>query len=87
MSSRIGRRNTLRVRRPTLIFSGPPLGFGWEPTKRARSVKQAEALVRGFEKQQLQTVVVQTGKKGDTFPFTVYTRGRLVVKPSLLRHD
>jgi hypothetical protein len=51
----------------------PPKGSGWEPTDPARSAEQAKQMVKnGYVGSD--AIIVKTGKRGDVFPYTIYTR-------------
>ena len=48
---------------------------GWEATDPARSKAQACSFIKGGYGG-ADAIIVKTGKKGDTFPFTIYTHSR-----------
>jgi hypothetical protein len=53
----------------------PKPSSGWEATDPARNAKQARSFVKGGYAG-LDTKIVQTGKRGDIFPYTIYTKQR-----------
>jgi hypothetical protein len=52
----------------------PRPGSGWEATDPARSAKQARDLAKGGYGSDTDVRIVKTGKQGDIFPYTIYTR-------------
>lgn len=57
------------------IYKRKPRGRGWVATDPVRNLKQGKAFVCGGYAG-ADAVLVRTGKKGDVFPFTVYTKER-----------
>lgn len=55
------------------IYKTKPRGKGWTATDPARSAKQAKYFVKGGYGQSI-AKAVKTGKKGDVFPYTIYTK-------------
>jgi hypothetical protein len=53
------------------IYSKPPAGF--ELTDPVRTREQGEEFVKGGYQDSL-AVLVRTGKKGDVFPYHIYTK-------------
>jgi hypothetical protein len=53
----------------------PRAGSGWKPTDPARNLKQARSFVKGGYGDE-DAIIVQTGKRGDIFPYTIYTKQR-----------
>ena len=54
----------------------PSKRLGWEATDPARDLKQAKEFIKGGYGRDTDAIIVQTGNKGDIFPYTIYTRYR-----------
>jgi len=57
----------------------PSKTMGWVATDPARTAAQARSFVKGGY-QDADAIAVKTGKEGETFPYTIYTRQRRVVR-------
>ena len=63
-----------KKRRGIHVYKTKP-GRGWDATDPARTAKQARSFVRGGY-QGADAIAVKTGKRGDVYPYTIFTRQR-----------
>lgn len=54
------------------IYKSKPKGRGWEASDPAKNAKSARTVANGY-KGSCATRIVKTGKKGDVYPYTIYT--------------
>ena len=68
-----------KARKPIKIYSRKPSGSGWVAMDPARDSAQARGFVKGGYGGS-DARAVKTGKKGDVFPYTIYTKARYKFK-------